>query len=377
MLQIFDNMDMNITVLVEPFRRLGLLDIIRSPHKGKETMKEDDKVSYMRLWREKATPLCHWASVTDSDEIWYPLDPKYKDILSKMVILDTTNSSEYSASDDLSGVGNLYDTLERLDAEYNAEYYKPQSQSQTKTSLFNHFRFGWLETDNEMRILRGTSSLMNDYPRVCHYNWNMKWWVRMDHPIDSLSDHLIKFIGQKPNPKDFRNSENIWIFHYQMKSVEEYIVKVEQAFDRWPRSLAVGRRKCNSLARNSGYDLSKAVGRSNKIPYATKYQNIVNSVFQKWPLHPNDAYMSSLGGITISFEGHPHWELYIFMKWAVASNFIWNDKLYLQTNNITLVTHDDGLHHFLNVGFYNHTQGCFSNQRGDSFCTRPNNVKKP
>jgi len=369
--------DMNITVLVEPFRRLGLVDVIPSPHSGMDTMKESDKAKFIEDWRTIATPLCRWGSVTDSDEIWYPLDFKYAKILSKLHINDTGDRSGYDAAEDLSGIGLLSQLLETLDSKYNKQYHqnidveKSNGTANESAKSYKYFLWGWGETDNEMRITRGKSSLMNDYPRVCYYNWHRKLWTRLDVPIVKMSDHLVHFDKNRVKPLgvNFEDSQHMFIMHYQMKSIEEYIVKMEQAFDLWSRDLTIGHRKCNSLKRRSYYNQTKAVGLPQKIPYAPTYQHIVNTVLQHWPIDPHSAYVSSPDAISIAFNGTKNWELYMYMKWAVAANHSWDNEAYLAHNKLTLSTaFDDGLHHFLKVGFYGNQAGCFKNTHGKSFC---------
>jgi hypothetical protein len=369
-----DNIDMNITVLTEPFVRLGLVSVLISPHRGIETMKQKDKTEFIEETRKKMEPLCRWASVTDSDEVWYPLDPKQERAL---VHLHQGNKSipegSYDADTDHSGVGMLSGLLEELEEEYNGPWQAPDGgiELPEDPASWNYtvLRFGWSETDNEMRMLRGRSSLMRDYPRTCYYNWHFKFWIRLDLPIKLLGDHTLSLTGKYAlKYRDFKDSQHMWMVHYQMKSIEEFLVKMEQAFDRWKRSLTTAHRKCNHQRRNSRYKTKLAKGSPQTIPYATKYLNIVDSILDQWPISPNLAYVATTDATTIMWNGTADWELYMYMKWAVAAGYEWADPLYLTHNNLSLSNYDDSLHHFLSFGFYHGAAGCFKKPNGKPFC---------
>jgi len=358
---------MNITRLVAPFVKLGLVEIVNVPHSDNMQIKENQKAAYIDQLFALGKPLCKWGSVIDSDEVWYPLDPKYADQLSK-IHRGAMNLDEFKyvegkgEDDDESGIGNLSSLLESLDA-------ADEKQNRVVTA----YRWGWGETDNEHRLLRGTDSLLEAYPRVCYYNWHRKLWAKLDG-LNGIKDHTAAPVKGDVRLVDYEDSQYMFMIHYQMKSVEEYLLKIDQAFVEWKRSLIRAHRKCNSKDRRSYYELKRAVGSPQPIPYAKRYKQAVKTILNEWPIDASTTYLTQTAALTIPRGGTEHWDLYMFFKWAVAAGYSWNEQLYLQRNpNVTLSerTFDDGLHHFLSTGFYGGSFACFNTPQGHPFCVEP------
>ena len=355
---------MNITRLVAPFVSLGLVEVVKVMHKDASQIKEDEKAHYIDHLFELGKPVCKWVTVIDGDEVWYPLDAKYADQLSKihrgsMRLEDLKYLEGKGPQDDTSGIGNLVQILERLDEE-------DTKQKRNVTA----YRWGWGEVDNEHRLLRGSETLLEAYPRVCYYNWHRKLWAKSD-VLKSIKDHTANPVYGSMKLVDFEDSQHMFMIHYQMKSVEEYLLKIDQAFVEWKRSLIKAHRKCNSKDRRSYYDLKRAVGSPQPIPYASEYIRVVHSILERWPIDPSLAYLNTLASLTIPMGGTDQWELYMFFKWAVASGLSWNEELYLKRNPSVVLserTFDDGLHHFLSTGFYAGARACFTSPQGKDFC---------
>jgi hypothetical protein len=343
---------MDMRPIFAPFIELGFLQVIQSDISSNEAMNDKHKFRYMRMMGEIASKECKWVSVTDSDEIWYPLDPQASEVLVKG---HRNQSNQVQLPSDTSGIGHLIPLLETLDRQTGGN--------------ISQFRWPWTEPDPEMRILRGKRSLLEDYPRGCHYRRNAKVWAAVDR-IDGLADH-----SYRPKKgfatRSFWEHQHMFLIHYQWKSIEEYLLKIEQAFTEWHRSLVFGRRKCNALTPLSGFDQKIARGRPHLIQYSEPYVHIVTSILSEWPIRVGTSWVGSIDALSIGLHGTQHWEIYMFMKWAVASRLEWDDQAYLKVNKLTLTDrYDDGLHHFLYVGFYESFRACFKTPDGDSFCTR-------
>jgi hypothetical protein len=343
---------MDMRALFAPFIELGFLEVIQSNMPASESMNDKHKYRFMRMMAKAAFPQCKWASVTDSDEIWYPLDPLNDEALVKG---HRNQAFQVPLPSDTSGIGHLVPLLERLDKETEGKVAQ--------------FKWPWTEPDPEMRILRGQRSLLEDYPRGCHYRRNTKVWAAVDR-IEGLADHSY-------NPKKgfetrtFWEHQHMFLIHYQWKSIEEYLLKIEQAFAEWGRSLVAGRRKCNALTPESGFNQKIARGQPHLIQYSEPYVRIVKSILSDWPIPVGSSWVGSTDMLSIGLYGTAHWEIYMFMKWAVASRLEWDDQTYLQVNNMQLTeAYDDGLQHYLHVGFYDAFRPCFKTPGGNSFCAR-------
>lgn len=362
---------MNITRLVAPFVALGLVEVVKVPHADAAQMKENVKAGYINRLFSIGKPVCKWGSVIDGDEVWYPLDAKYAAQLTRIhrgeMKIDQLKFEEGKGpEDDESGIGNLLGILEKLDAE-----------DAKKNRNVSAYRWGWGEVDNEHRLLRGAESLLKAYPRVCYYNWHRKLWAKLDS-LKGIKDHTVIPLESSAKMVDFEDSQHMFMIHYQMKSVEEYLLKIDQAFVEWKRSLVKAHRKCNSEDRRSYYNLTRAIGSPQPIPYATEYKRIVKDILSRWPIDVNQAYLNSVDSLTAPIGGTDQWELYMFFKWAVAAGYSWNEELYLKRNPSVILsprTFDDGLHHFLSTGFYAGAYGCFTTRRGHQFCVESASTK--
>jgi hypothetical protein len=351
-------LDMNITRLVAPFMELGLVDVIRidggSDSTTGSSIKEGQKQVYMQKLFAVGKPLCKWGSQIDSDEIWYPLDPNHALELAKAHRGEIEASELSLDGSDMSGIGQLVPLLERL---------------HVRNPKLGAAIWGWGETDNEAKMLRSPLTLMETYPRTCYFNFNHKVWNLMDS-IHRLMDHSFDPLDPETTKREvFENSQHMWMIHYQMRSVEEYLLKIDQAFLEWKRSLTTSHKKCNSKTRRSYGELQNARGTPKRIPYAKLYIKAVKAILDAWPIDASTTYLAPIGFRTIAYQGTQDWELYMFMKWAVASKYEWNERLYLTRNpTFSLDLYDDGLHHFLSHGFYHNATGCFYTPAGEGFC---------
>jgi hypothetical protein len=355
-------LDMNITRLVRPFVELGLVDVVRLDQSGGgQSIKEGQKQEYLKKMFELGQPLCRWGSVIDSDEVWYPLDNRYGESLSKIHIGKMELADLEMHYLDRSGIGQLPHVLERIQSQYEAY------EGEKLAALI----WGWSETDNEHALLRSTKSLLETFPKTCYSNFNHKVWAVMDR-VNSLMDHTMDPSDPGYKRMVFEDGEHMLMIHYQMRSVEEYLLKIDQAFAEWKRSLTTAHKKCNSLTRSSYGKLQDARGPSIPIPYSEAYRSTVGNILGSWPIDTSSTYLAPTFHRTVAYGGTADWELYMFFKWAVASRYEWAENLYLQTNkNVDLELYDDGLHHFLSYGFYHNATACFT-AAGRDFC-----VEKP
>lgn len=357
---------MKIFETLEPFIELGYVTVVSSNHTGIEPLDENDREEIIAWWLQVAKPLCKWGSVTNSDEFWFPLDQEVAASLSKLHINEDAILDKDLLENDRSGVNQLIDLLEYLE-----DKHKTEKTRQAKL-IYSQPRFGVTEAYHETKISSESATLLDSYPRSCYYNRNRMLWAKLSD-LDRIGACSVSPTKMDVKYIDYEDSQYMFVIRYSMRSVEEELFSLEQSYSQGKRELSMGPLlKCNSDARRSYDDFSKAKGHPQRIPFAKRYHRIVSTILSEWPTAPKLQNLPpDRQDIKFSFNGTANWELYSFFKWISTSQYSWDDTSYLYRNEIDLegTSWEDGLHHFVEVGFFHGLPACLRSKEGKTFCT--------
>jgi hypothetical protein len=227
----------------------------------------------------------------------------------------------------------------------------------------------------ERRVLRPPGLLMDAHKRVCEVTEATKIIVRPEWVDFYNIPHFLHCTNEGGGQMDtdqgsFRGplpEYTIHLLHYYGKSVEEFLVKLEQSIPPYIRYLP------------DAYNLKKHCDARMVIEYEGEYDRTVHSLMERfWRA-------SAVGGDGGDFLGPPpefprngleHYDLYIFFKLRVAMRDEWDEEGYLRENQdvegwVANGWWQDGLQQFLTEGFESGRKSCWVRDGTIRFCIPP------
>ncbi|CAF3374591.1 unnamed protein product [Rotaria socialis] len=320
---IFDNnrilagYDANINNVLAPFIAAGVVTHI--PQGGNTTdllhnnIKNENSVECLNRYSKKAD----WVAIFDSDEYFY---------------YENENRAVHA-------LNSLLTDLER-----------------------NHVcgvKVPWTMMYGEAKILKQNNTLFKAYPRECGIHGLTKIIARpnltnfnIPHDISCrASADTVKILTGNHNSK-------ISLIHYYSKSMEEFLVKVDQSippFIRMPIKT---------------YDLGPVCSLI-KFNYSKDYENIFLHSYQQLDAMDSLKPKNFLTAPMLTTKHMADYPLYIYLKYRCAKRHEFDNEKYLATNREAKALVDrgamvDGLYHFMD-NFPKEAIGCWKTEER-SFC---------
>lgn len=339
--------DLNITSLIKPYVEAGMLTHIPLIQDSLARMNDTYKHAALDSCLHNFTkPNCEWSTVIDTDELFLPMDLNH--------IGNASVDSAKKAVQNWSGIGTLGIVLNSIKLR------------------FDHLRtcgffWTWDYAYNEHTVLYNESALLIDaFPRTCERSnlgktWHIPSRSRMarDHDAAPLPN-----FGTVQRAESNGFADAMVMVHYFQRSVEEWIMKKEQSFSEFGRSMSDA-GLCNA---------------NKKIPYPyTQLYLSVTRALMKYARPPPKRptwgnFLAPSRSLSSSDYG-----MYALFKWAVSNNYEWDEEAYLnlpsnQPGKLKkqLEGFEDGLNHFRRHGFPTaETSPCFINTNsGSRICPR-------
>jgi len=222
----------------------------------------------------------------------------------------------------------------------------------------------------EKRVLKPPGSLMDNYHQVCKVHDATKMLFRPEWSDPYNIPHFLHCTN--PDGSQFRTDdegfkqtfdayETPHLIHYYAKSVEEFIIKLEQSIPPYFRYLP------------DAYDNVKACPNNFTITYSESYEDTVRHLLSKLAqASAQDDGGKALAPIPEYQVGKlDHYDIYTFFKLRVAKRDEWDEDAYLRLHpdvakEVQTKNWVDGLQHFMNSGFEGGRKSCWVRDEGTS-----------
>ena len=309
--------DMNITTILAPFIAAGVVTHIPWAQNVSELLQSSDQYNSNNKCLDEFGRQADWASVLDTDEAFY-----YERNNTSIHTLDSLLRD--MERDNLCGVEIL-----------------------------------WSLMYGEMEMFIRNTTLFEAYPRLCTLNRQGKVLARpsqtrfrVPHDMDCL------WKNKTAKKLQWGNNLKIALVHYFSKSMEEFLLKIDQGLPPW------GRRPIERYLGTPACQLSL-------FNYSDDYRaTFLNAYKQLEKLHPvKPTNLRAPPGLTI--KQTPDYALLIHLKYRCAKGHQFDNEKYLSIHPdakaaVAQGAIVDGMYHFM-ANFTSGVKGCWKTSN-DSFC---------
>ena len=340
--QVGQGIDYDVEEMLAPFVAQGLVTLV--PWRQDQAVtgplandaKNDNSKECVATYGARAD----WVAVMDTDEVFYL-------------------QHDGSGSEESTGIGVLRGFLDDLE---------------TRSPNACGVSFPWRMMYGEHRFLKSQDLLMDTYHRVCKVHDATKLLFRpawsnlhgMPHGMSCTNPGGVQF---RTDDGAFRQlmpeyTQHSHLVHYYQKSVEEWLVKLEQSIPPYIRYIP------------DSYDGIKHCSAGlMQVTYTTEYEKVVRAILdelrQGQGQDDGGRFLGALPEFTKQdFTDSPeaNYPLYLYCKLKVAQRQEWDEDGYL-TNTPEAKTavqaekYVDGLQHFFDKGFSEAGRGTWIPQR--------------
>jgi hypothetical protein len=227
--------------------------------------------------------------------------------------------------------------------------------------------FPWRMMYGEKRVLKPPGLLLDSYKHVCKIHTLPKMLLRPDRSSEEDIPH--RTVCQNPGGLMWRTDDpelkaklpqhRLHLVHYYAKSVEEFLVKLDQSIPPFFRYLP------------DAYDKVRHCPDFADIGYDPRYEALVREIMGQFSAGDGGRFLGPLPEYRHgAIDQH---ELYLFFRLRVAMRDEWDEVAYLKeyptiAAAVEAGTWADGLQHFLEEGFMSGAKSCWVRNGSHAFC---------